>query len=156
DVAARSRAIGADDAEIDKTFTHYVTRGVVDDDRMRNAVLGQLPSSKPSPLIARPSLIDPDMERDAVVMRAVDRSECRPPIDAGKPAGLAMSQNIDLSRFALAPVSFGDQPLAMLANCAVHRDVRFSDFARLSQRRSVPQFLWQSPQHALHLGKRPA
>jgi hypothetical protein len=68
DVAARGRAIGADDAEIDEALALQVAAGIVDDDRMRDAVFAELPGCEARTLIARAGLVYPDMDRDAVIV----------------------------------------------------------------------------------------
>src|SRR6516225_12076939 len=71
DIAARGGTVGADNAQINEPFAHDVTGGVVDDHRMWNTVLRELPSGEPGALVARPRLVDPDMHRDSVVMGAI-------------------------------------------------------------------------------------
>jgi hypothetical protein len=68
DVAARGRAIGADDAEIDEALALQVAAGIVDDDRMRDAVFAELPGCEARTLIARAGLVYPDMDQDAVIV----------------------------------------------------------------------------------------
>ncbi len=74
---------------------HQMAAGIVDDDGMRHAVLAQFPGGEAGALIARPGLVDPDMERDAAIMRQIDRRERRAPIDRREPAGVAMGQDLD-------------------------------------------------------------
>src|SRR6516164_5552206 len=85
DIAARGGAIGANNTQVYEPFAHHVAGGVVDDDRVRDTMLGELPGGEPGALVARPRLVDPNMNRNAVVMRAVDRSERGSPIDGGQP-----------------------------------------------------------------------
>ena len=135
DIAARGRAVGADDAEIDQALPHQVAAGIVDDDRVRDAVLAELPGGEAGALVARPGLVDPDMDRDAVVMGAIDRRQRGAPIDGREPAGVAMGQDLDRRSVALAPPGLGDQPRAVLADRAVDRDIRFGDLAGPRQSR---------------------
>jgi hypothetical protein len=65
------------------------------DNRVGDAVLAEFPSGKAGALIARPGLVDPHMDRNAFVMRAVDRGEGGAPVDGGEPAGIAMRHNLD-------------------------------------------------------------
>jgi hypothetical protein len=53
-VAAGRRTVGADDAEADEALAHQVTAGIVDDDRVRNTVLAELPGGEARALVARP------------------------------------------------------------------------------------------------------
>jgi hypothetical protein len=52
-----------------------VAAGIVDDDRMRDTVLAELPGGAAGALVARTGLVDPDMDRDAVILGAVDWGE---------------------------------------------------------------------------------
>src|SRR5580692_2517306 len=95
DVAAGRRAVGADNAEIDEALAHQLAAGIVDDDRMRDAVLAELPGGQAGALVARTGLVDPDMDRDALIVGAVDRGERGAPVDGGEPPGIAMRHNLD-------------------------------------------------------------
>ena len=88
DVAARCRAVGTDDAEVDEPLAHQATAGVVDDDGVRNTVLAELPGGEAGALIARPGLVDPDMDRNTLVVGAVNRGERSAPVGSGKPPAL--------------------------------------------------------------------
>src|SRR5215472_18196127 len=155
DIAASRGAIGTDDAEIDEALVHHVAGGIIDNDRMRDTMLGQLPGGQPGTLVARPCLVDPDMEWDAIVMRAVDRGERGSPIDGGEPAGVAMGQNIDPSTRALSPIGLGDHAFAVPADCTVDRDIGFGDLARPRQSYLKPSVLRNTPERALHIRQRP-
>ena len=51
--------------DIHQAVLHQVAAGVVDDDRVRHAVLAQLPGGQAGALVARAGLVHPDMDRDA-------------------------------------------------------------------------------------------
>ena len=53
-------------------------RGVVDDDRVRYAVPREFPGGEARALIARPGIVDPDMDGNAILMSAIDRRQCSP------------------------------------------------------------------------------
>src|SRR5215469_465142 len=77
DIAACGGAVAADDAQIDKALAHQVAAGIVDNDGVRHALLAELPGGEAGALVAWPRLVDPDMDRDAVMVGAVDRGERR-------------------------------------------------------------------------------
>jgi len=108
DVTAGGRSISADDAQINEALSHHVTRGIVDDDRVRDPVLAELPSGKAGALIARPRLVDPDMDWDAILMSTIDRGEGCTPIDGGEPAGITVSKDLDPPCSILAAPGLGD------------------------------------------------
>ena len=47
-------------------------------------------------LVARPGLVDPDVDRQSGVVSHIDRRQRRAPVDRREPAGIAVSQYIDL------------------------------------------------------------
>ena len=61
---------------------------------LRHAVLGQLPRRQAGALVARPRLVDPDMDRHTLVMRQIDRRGGGADIDGGEPAGIAMGEDV--------------------------------------------------------------
>src|SRR5690606_11152201 len=67
DVAAARGAVGAGDAQVDLPALHQVTAGIVGDHGVRHAVLAELPGGQAGPLVARPGLVDPDVDRAAGV-----------------------------------------------------------------------------------------
>ena len=69
----RGGAVAADQAEVHATVLHQVAAGVVGDHRMADAVMAELPGGERGALVARPRLVDPDMDADALVMGHVDR-----------------------------------------------------------------------------------
>ena len=81
--------------------------GVVGDHGMGHAVLAELPGGQRRALVARPRLVDPDMDSDAALVRGVDRRGRGAPIDGGEPAGVAMGENLD--RFARLFFARGDR-----------------------------------------------
>ena len=90
---------------------------------MRDAVVQQFPGGQAGALIARPGLIDPDMDCDPLVMGQVDRRQCRAPIDGRQPAGVAMGQQIDRSAAVVSFPNIGDQLGAMSADGAAGGDI---------------------------------
>ena len=94
-VAATGDAVRACDDEIHQAVLHEMTAGVVGDDRMRHAVLGEFPGGEARALVAGTRFIDPDVHRDAGVVRRVDRRRGRAVIDEGEPAGVAMCEHVD-------------------------------------------------------------
>jgi hypothetical protein len=52
---------------------HEVTAGVVGDEGVGDAVLGQFPSGEASALVARASFVDPDVDALAGVVSGIDR-----------------------------------------------------------------------------------
>ena len=64
DIALRGDAVGADDDDIHLPVLHQVPAGIVGDHGMRNAVLAEFEGGERGALIARPRLVDPDMDRD--------------------------------------------------------------------------------------------
>ena len=69
----RGDAVGADDDQIDHAVLHQVAAGIVGDHGVRHAVLAELPGGERSALVARPRLVDPDVDGDALVVRGIDR-----------------------------------------------------------------------------------
>src|SRR6476659_2211358 len=69
--------------------------GAIGADRMRDTMLTELPGREFGALTSRPGLIDPDMNRQTLIMRRVDRREGRSVIHKRKPARVTMSQDID-------------------------------------------------------------
>src|SRR5215470_16014701 len=103
--------------------------GIVRDDSMWNAVMGELPGGQRSPLVARTGLVDPDMDADAAVVSRIDRRRRRTKINRRKPAGVAVGQHVDALARPLAGLYFFDQGKAVLTDALVDRDVFLGDFA---------------------------
>ncbi len=68
------------------------------------------------PFGEQPGLIGPDMDRNAFVMRAIDRGEVDDPVDRSESAGIAMGEHLDAPGRPLAPPSLGDQSGAIFAS----------------------------------------
>src|SRR5262249_54434527 len=113
-VAAGGRGGGAGDAEADEALVHQMAAGIVDDYGVRDAMLAELPGGEAGALVARPGLVDPDMDRHPLIVGAVNRGERGAPVDGGEPPGIAMRQHLDAAGSAFAPPGLGDQPGAML------------------------------------------
>jgi hypothetical protein len=71
-----------------------MTAGVVRDDGVRHTLLLEFPRGEPCPLIARAGLIHPNMHRDALILRRIDRRGGAAVIHKGEPSGIAMRQDI--------------------------------------------------------------
>ena len=155
-VAACGDAVGADQAEIDLAVLHQMAAGIVGDQRVRHAMAGQLPGREAGALVARPRLVDPDMHRDAVIMRAVDDAERRAPVDAGDPAGVAMGEDVDRPGPALAFIRVADQRQSVLGDRSIGGDVLFGEPVGHGKRRIGPLGLRQAGNLAPHDVERPA
>ena len=70
---------------------HQVAASVVNDDRVRHAVLAKLPGGQAGTLVAGPGLVNPNVDRDACIVRFVDWCQRRTPIDGREPTGVAVS-----------------------------------------------------------------
>jgi predicted nucleic acid-binding protein len=132
EVAARGDPIRAHDHQIDASALHEMAAGVVDDDGVRHAVLGEFERGQRRALIARPRLVDEDVHRRAAVVGHVDRRRRGAPIDRRQPAGVAMGQDVDRAP-ALAVDRF-DQGQAGLADAPVAGDVLVAQGARARPR----------------------
>jgi hypothetical protein len=122
--------VGADDDQIDHAVLHQMAAGVVGDHGVRHAVMAELPGGQRGALVARPGLIDPDMDGEATVVREIDRRGRRAPVHRRQPAGVAMGQHVDpLARFFRLALDRLDQGKAVPADALVDGDVLFGDFA---------------------------
>src|SRR4029077_8412012 len=121
------RAVGADDAEIDLTALHQVAAGIVSDHGVRHAVLAEFPGRQAGALVARPRLVDPDMDRQTGIVRLVDRRQRRAPVDGGEPACIAVGEGIEAWAARLEPA---DLAQAMLADAPADLDILVADLGR--------------------------
>ena len=133
-IAAGAHAICAHQHEVDVPVLHQVTARVVDDQRVRHTVRGQLPRRQ-QPLAAWPRLVDPHVDRDRRVVRLVDRRQGGAEVDRRDPAGIAMRQH--LYRPVYARMHRGDQAGAVRTDRAIQCDVLVRD-----PRRFEPGRLW--------------
>src|SRR5205814_4427035 len=78
DVSVGGRPVGPDDDQVDPPALDEVAAGVVDDHRVGDAVLAQLPGGQRGALVARARLVDPDVDREARVVGRVDAGQRRP------------------------------------------------------------------------------
>ena len=78
DVAVRRDAVGARETHVDAARAHQVAAGVVRDHGVRDAVLAELPRGEARALVARPRLVDPDVDRErrARARRRSARARC--------------------------------------------------------------------------------
>src|SRR5262245_28185190 len=128
--------------------------GIVGNERMRHAVRAELEGGKRGTLIARPRLVHPHMNGDALVMGAVDRRERRAPIDASEPACIAMGEDID----PLAPLLLGmraNDPEPMLADPAAGLHVLVADLGGASVGSGKALLARQVAHGVSHLVERP-
>ena len=73
-------------------------------------------------MIARPRLVDPNMDLHSGIVRRVDRRGGGAPIDRCEPAGIAVGEHVD----RLASASRGNrrhQIEAVAADCLIDRDI---------------------------------
>ena len=101
--------------------------GVVGDHRVRHAVMAEFPGGQRSALIARPGLVDPDVNREAAIVRQIDRRRRRSPVDRRQPAGVAMRQDVDGFAGLLGRGDRLDQRQTMPADFPVDRHILFGD-----------------------------
>ena len=127
DVALRGDAVGAGDDEIDEPVLHQVAAGVVGDHRVGNALLGELEGGERGALIARPGLVDPHMERHALLVGEIDRRRRRTPVDGGEPARIAMGEHVDRRAQRLARGDVLDHREAVAADAEIDRDILVAD-----------------------------
>ena len=118
--------------------------GIVGDHRMRDPVIEQFPGGQAGALVARSGLIDPDMNRNALVVGDVDRRKSGAPIDGRQPAGVAMGQQIDLCAAILSFPDFGNQPGAMGTDGAAGGDVVVANLggAQVGRREALSARQW--------------
>ena len=127
-VARRRRPVRADQHDVDLPALHQVPARVVDDHRVRDAVRAQLPRGQRGALVARPRLVDPDVNRNARVVRRVDARQRRPPVDRRQPARVAVGEHLDRLPGGGAPRAGGaDQRQRVRADRAVDGDVLVGD-----------------------------
>src|SRR5208337_4680645 len=109
---------------------HQVAAGVVDDQRMRGSVMNELPGGERRALVARPSLVDIDVDRYPLLHREVDRRGRCAVVDGGEPAGVAMSEDVDRlsGRLFLGDLANNGEPVP--ADGAVDGDVFGGDLGR--------------------------
>ena len=106
DVAIGGGAVGADDHHVDLAALHQMAAGIVDDQRVRHAVAGHLPGGELGTLVARPRLVDIDVDRNAGFRRQIDRRGRGAVVDGRQPAGVAVGQDVDrLARLLASPRS---------------------------------------------------
>ena len=126
DVAAARRAVGPGDDEVDLIMLHQVAAGIVGDHGMRHAVLSEFPGGQAGALIARSRLVDPDVNRNAGIVRLVDRRQRRAPVDGGEPACIAMGEGIDAPAF-VAWLQFTDEAQPVFADAAANLGILVAD-----------------------------
>ena len=72
-VATRRGAVRTGDNQINQTMLHQMSAGIVDDQRVRHAMLAKFPGGEARPLIAWTRFVDKDMHLDPGVMGLIDR-----------------------------------------------------------------------------------
>ena len=93
-IAVGGRAVGADEDNVNFAVLHQMAAGVVHNDGVRHAMVEQLPRGETGPLVARPRLVDPDVNREAGIMRQINGRSGGAPVDRGEPARVAMGENV--------------------------------------------------------------
>jgi hypothetical protein len=81
-------------------------------------------------LVARARLVDPDMERDALIVRHVDRRQGGAEIDRREPARVAMGQHLHRRARLLVRGHGSDELCAMAADRLVDGDVFVANLGR--------------------------
>ena len=94
---------------------------------MGNALVVEFEGGEGSALVARPRLVDPHMERHALLVGEVERRGGRAQIDGGEPAGIAMGEHVDGGAERLSRGDGLDQGEAMVADGAIDGDVLLAD-----------------------------
>src|SRR5262245_47371348 len=155
DIAGRGGPVGADDAKVDQFLLHEMAAGIVGDQRVRHAMRAELERGERGALIARSRLVDPNMQVDALVEGAIDRRERRAPIDAGEPAGIAMSEDVEALAALLVEMR-ADQPETVLADPAVGLHVLVADCGGTGVSRGDTLVARLIAHRLLHFFERPA
>ena len=132
-------AVGADNHHVHLAMLHEMAAGIVDDQRMGNAVVVKLPGGELGALVARPRFIDIDMNRNAFFAGQIDRRRRGAVIHGGEPAGIAMGEDIHRLARLLARGNLLDDCKAMLADGAVEQHVFLGD-CRGPAHRLLPVF----------------
>ena len=122
-----SSAVGSDNYHVHLAMLHEMAAGIVDDQRMGNAVIVELPGGELGALVARPRFIDIDMNRNAFFAGKIDRRRRGSVIHGGEPAGIAMGEDIHRLAWLLARGDLLDDREAMLADGAVEQHVFLGD-----------------------------
>src|SRR5204862_5611519 len=89
--------------------------------------LGELPRGQAGALVARPRLVDPDVDRDAGVVRLVDRRQGGAPVDRRQPARVAMGEGVDAVAARRHTPDLGEP---VLADAAANLGILVADLGR--------------------------
>ncbi len=111
---AAEHAIGADDDEVDFAALHEVAGGVVGDDVVGDALLGQFPGGEGGALGAGSGFVAEDVEPAAGGVGGVEGGGCGADIDEGEPAGVAVGEDAG---------AVGDEGQAVFAEFPAMADV---------------------------------
>src|SRR5262249_20026619 len=130
DVAVGGDPVRPHDHHVDHAVLHQVAAGIIRDHRVRHAVLAELPGSERGALVARTRLVDPAMERHALIVRHVDRRQGGAEIDGREPARVTMGQHLQRLTRLLVRGHCGDQFGAMAADRLVDGDVFVANLGR--------------------------
>ena len=115
--------------------------------------LREFPGGEASALVARPRLVDPDMDRQPGIVRGVDRRQRRAPVDGGQPAGVAVGQHLQALAARLQAADFRQ---AMLADAPADLDVFVADLGGAPVGRLAPPGRRQRSQQGTQVVERPA
>ena len=152
DVPVGGDAVGADDHRIDLAVAHQEAGRVVGDEGAGNAVLVEFPGCQQA-LVARPGFGDPDMHRDAGVVRGIDGGERGAAVDRRQPAGIAVGH--DMQRVAARDQLLAPQGEAVGADGGVLGDVFVGDGGGLGPSGGGAGFRRQRGERRLHARQRP-
>src|SRR5262249_41282782 len=95
------------------------------------------------------------MDRNTLVMGAVDWRQRGTPVDGGEPAGIAVRKNIDPGARTLALPGLRDQVYPVVADSAVCRDISLGDLTAPRQSYGKPMVFRHIDQRPPHLCERP-
>src|SRR3546814_10859898 len=109
---------------------------------MQHAMFGQFERGQRRALVARARLVHPDVERNACVMRQIERRKRGPIVDRREPARVAMGQDIERTA-GPAGRHRAQYAKAMLAYGAVQLDILVAD--RSEEHTSELQSLMRNP-----------
>lgn len=129
DIAAvREHAIAADDHQVDLAAGHEVAGGVIRDDLVRDAFLGEFPRGERCALQSRPRFIAIDMEFHSGSMGCVERGSRAADVHERQPTRVAMGQDAQAG---------ADQRSTVLAQGAALGDIGLGKSLRRLQRAAL-------------------
>jgi len=103
-IASVRSPVGTDKTEINQTVLHQMPACIVNDQSVRNLMLGKFPGREMRPLITWSCLVHPNMEINPSFVGLVDRRDCSAPVNGRQPSGIAMRENVQWTRGFLVPL----------------------------------------------------